>query len=284
VLAQIDKGMYGLPQAGILANKLLKKRLEPHGYKECTHTPGLWKHTTQKLMFVLVVNDFGIQFSHVKDAQHLLAALKQDYEAVTVDWTGSLFCGITLTWDYKKRTVDLSMPGYVTSELAEFNFTPAKPEHQPHQHQPLQYSIKTQLTVPINNSALLDKEGNLRLQQITGKFQYYSRAVDPTMNVALSTLASQQTCRTKLTEHNSNKFLNYCATHSDASIRYRASDMTLKVHSDASHNSKPKACSRVGGHFYMGNRDSTSEDKQGTVLASTAIMNAVLESASKAEI
>jgi hypothetical protein len=33
VLARIDKGMYGLPQAGILANKLLKKRLEPHGYK-----------------------------------------------------------------------------------------------------------------------------------------------------------------------------------------------------------------------------------------------------------
>jgi hypothetical protein len=92
VMARIDKGMYGLPQAGILANKLLKKRLE--------HTPGLWKHATRKLMFTLVVDDFGIQFSHVKDAQHFLAALKQDYEAITVDWTGSLFCGITLTWDY----------------------------------------------------------------------------------------------------------------------------------------------------------------------------------------
>jgi tetrahydromethanopterin S-methyltransferase subunit H len=34
----------------------------------------------------------------------------------------------------------------------------------------------------------------------------------------------------------------------------------------------------------MGNRDSTAEDKQGTVLASTAIMNAVLASASEAEI
>jgi hypothetical protein len=38
VLARIDKGMYGLPQAGILANKLLKARLEPHGYCECNHT------------------------------------------------------------------------------------------------------------------------------------------------------------------------------------------------------------------------------------------------------
>jgi hypothetical protein len=66
-------------------------------------------------MFALVVDDFGIQFTNVTDAQHLLVALKQDYEAVTVDWTGSLFCGITLTWDYENRTVDLSMPGYVTN-------------------------------------------------------------------------------------------------------------------------------------------------------------------------
>jgi hypothetical protein len=211
--------MYGLPQAGILANKLLKQRLEPNGYHECTHTPGLWKHENRKFMFALVVDDFGIQFSNVTDAQHLLAALKHDYEAITVNWTGFLFCGITLTWDYQHRTVDLSMPGYVKKALAEFDFTPlAKPEHQPHRHQPLQYSVKTQLTAPIDNSAPLTKEGNLRLQKITGKFQYYSRAVDPKMNVTLSTLASQQTCGTKLTETDANKFLNYCATHPNTTI------------------------------------------------------------------
>jgi hypothetical protein len=63
VLARIDKGMYGLPQAGILANKLLKERLEPHGYCKCNHTPGLWKHHTRALMFSLVVDDFGVQYT-----------------------------------------------------------------------------------------------------------------------------------------------------------------------------------------------------------------------------
>jgi Reverse transcriptase (RNA-dependent DNA polymerase) len=285
VMARIDKVMYGLPQAGILANKLLKQRLEPHGYHECTHTPSLWKHCSRKLMFALVVDDFGTQFSNVTDAQHLLAALKQDYEAVTVDWTGSLFCGITLAWDYDNRTVDLSMPGYVKNALTKFLFTPTtKPEHQPHQHQPPQYRVKTQLTAPIDDSEPLSKEGNLCLQQITGKFQYYSRAVDPTMNVTLSTLASQQTHGTKLTEADANKLLNYCATHPDATIRYYPSDMILKVHSDASYNSEPKARSRAGGHFYMGNRDTNDDTTQGTVLATTAIMNSVLASASEAEI
>ncbi len=44
IYMEIRKGMYGLPQAGILANKLLKARLAPHGYFEQPHTPGLFKH------------------------------------------------------------------------------------------------------------------------------------------------------------------------------------------------------------------------------------------------
>jgi hypothetical protein len=38
-MARIDKGMYGLPQAGILANKLLKDRLQPHSYTGFMETP-----------------------------------------------------------------------------------------------------------------------------------------------------------------------------------------------------------------------------------------------------
>jgi hypothetical protein len=46
VYMEIRKGMYGLPQASILANKLLKERLARHGYFEQPHTPGLWKHVS----------------------------------------------------------------------------------------------------------------------------------------------------------------------------------------------------------------------------------------------
>jgi hypothetical protein len=31
----IDKGVYGLPQAGILTNQMLAKRLGKHGYYQC---------------------------------------------------------------------------------------------------------------------------------------------------------------------------------------------------------------------------------------------------------
>ncbi len=44
-LCDIGKGIYGLPQAGILANQLLEKCLTTKVYYQCQHTPGLWRHS-----------------------------------------------------------------------------------------------------------------------------------------------------------------------------------------------------------------------------------------------
>jgi hypothetical protein len=41
VYIEIQKGMYGLKQAGILANQLMHIRLAPFGYYPAWHTPGL---------------------------------------------------------------------------------------------------------------------------------------------------------------------------------------------------------------------------------------------------
>jgi hypothetical protein len=49
-----------------------------------------------------------------------------------------------------------------------------------------------------------------------------------------------------------NQFLDYMWTHPDAVIQYRASDMILNVHSDASYLSVPKACSHAGGYYFLG--------------------------------
>jgi hypothetical protein len=62
VYCEIQKGIYGLPQAGILANKLLKKRLAKFGYFEVPNTPGLWRHIWRPIQFTLVVDDFGVKY------------------------------------------------------------------------------------------------------------------------------------------------------------------------------------------------------------------------------
>jgi hypothetical protein len=49
VYCKIQKGMYGLPQAGIIVQQLLEKRLQQHQYRQSKTTPGLWKHDTRPI-------------------------------------------------------------------------------------------------------------------------------------------------------------------------------------------------------------------------------------------
>jgi hypothetical protein len=60
---------------------------------------------------MLVVNDFGVKYVGREYNDHLIKCIKEKYE-LTEDWTGNLYCGIKLLWNYKACTLDISMPGY----------------------------------------------------------------------------------------------------------------------------------------------------------------------------
>jgi hypothetical protein len=51
VYIEIQKGMYRLPQAGILAKELLQRNLAKYGYRPTQHTHGLWTHDTRPISF-----------------------------------------------------------------------------------------------------------------------------------------------------------------------------------------------------------------------------------------
>ena len=95
VYMEISPEMYGLPQSGILDNKMPKTRPAKHGYHDLPHTPGLFIHETRQVWFTLVVDDFDIKYVGEENAKHLLVVLKELYE-MEEDWTGSLYCVITL--------------------------------------------------------------------------------------------------------------------------------------------------------------------------------------------
>jgi hypothetical protein len=106
--------MYGLKQAGFLANQLLQTRLAPFGYYPARHTLGLWLHKTRPILSTLVVDDFAVKYFGKQHAEHLRNALLKTYE-LTTDWTATVYSGITLKWDYKNKTCNISMPGYVSN-------------------------------------------------------------------------------------------------------------------------------------------------------------------------
>ena len=110
VYIKVRKGMYGLSQVGLLAPKVLAKRLAKHGYTQSDVTAGLWTHEWRPICFSLVVDDFGVKYVGQEHADHLIVALKHTYE-IEVDTKGDKYLGISLDWDYVKGEVHLSMPG-----------------------------------------------------------------------------------------------------------------------------------------------------------------------------
>ena len=279
----ITKGVYGLKQAGKLANDLLTERLEPEGYYQCATTTGLWRHRWRPISFVLIVDDFGLKYVGKRHAKHLLASLQKNYK-VTTDWSGSKFAGIDIEWDYNKRTCRLSMKNYIDELLIKYEHPkPRKPQHAPHAHREIVYGAKQQFAPEDDKSPRLDATGVKRVQGIIGSLLYYARAVDNKLLATLSAISSQQACATENTNKAVNQLLDYVTTYPSDGITYRASNMILATHSDASFLSEPGSRSRTGAHIFLSEDDPIPRNN-GPVLSISQIIKFVMASAAEAEL
>ena len=283
---EMRRAVWGLPQAGILANKRLRRKLAPFGYSEHANTPGFWYHESRPISFTLVVDDFGVKYVNKADADHLITSIRSTY-MVTEDWSGDLYCGISLDWDYVGRTVDISMPGYIRKKLQEYKHVVGhKTQTCPYTPVPKQYGSEAQAPLPLDDPPLLDDAGIRRVQQIVGSILYYARAVDMTVLMALSTIAAEQTKATGKTMARCKQLLDYLSANANAKVRYHASDMVLNIHSDASYLTEAKARSRLCGHFFMGWTPKNGEPIKlnGAFHVSANIMRFVVASAAEAEL
>jgi hypothetical protein len=199
------------------------------------------------------VDYFAVKYVGKQHADHLRKALLQSYELAT-DWEGKVYSGMSLKWDYKNRTCDISMPGYVYNVLRKFQHdAPKNPQHTPSIYVTLVYGAKTQYTTQDETPPLTAKQC-LNIKKVTGSILYYPRAVDPTVLMPLNDIATEQTRATEKTQAATNQLLEYLATHPDATIRYHASDMILHIHSDDSYLSVSHACIRLGGLLFCGDK------------------------------
>ena len=131
---------------------------------------------------------------------------------------------------------DIAMPTYVQKQLDRYQWKkPKRAQHCPYEPNPVHYGKKSDEIVHEKESPMLDEKEKKFIQQVVGSFLYYARAVDMTILTALNAIASEQAAPTERTMEIVHQFLDYMATHPDAVIRFRTSDMILSVHSDASH-------------------------------------------------
>ena len=134
------------------------------------------------------------------------------------------------------------MPTYVNKALQRFQHPPPmKPQNQPHPSVKKTYGAKVQYANPPDEAPALDKAGKKFIQEVMGVFLFLARAVDGTMLTPLSALASEQANPTELTMEKRLQFLDYAITQDDAILTYKASNMILAIHSDASYLSEQQA-------------------------------------------
>jgi hypothetical protein len=196
-IAKIQKGMYGLPQAEIIAQNLLQARLAKVGYHQSKIIPGLWTHETKKTCFTLVIDDFTIKYTSMEDAQHLIDALKQDY-TITIDWDATKYIGLTLEWDCKNQKVYAHMPGYIQKKLLRFKHqTPKAKQNSMHPHVKPQYGAKAKYVTNDDTSPPLTGKEAKYVQEVAGTLLYYASAADSTILPALSAIATKQANPTK---------------------------------------------------------------------------------------
>eukprot|EP00804_Cyclotella_cryptica_P017742 CCRYP_001167-RA/>CCRYP_001167-RA protein AED:0.39 eAED:0.39 QI:0/0/0/1/0/0/5/0/585 len=273
VYFRADKTHYGLPQAGSLSHDL-KATQRP---KECVKTltvPGLWKHKTRNIQFVLVVGDFGIKYVKKEDLDHLVGVLKRYYD-VSVDIHGKEFTGITKG---RGALINGTLP---SQGIRQFdNLVPKKRQDSPYPHTEPKYGAKVQFAES-DDSPGVGQEGQTHIQRVNGKFLWYGRAVDPTTLVPLSALASQQSKPTQNTMNKSQQFRLHGNTRA-GSPHLQKSDMILAVHSDAGYLNEENARSRAGGHHFL-SEDVPLPPNNGAIHNVAEIIKAVMSSAAEAE-
>ena len=81
--------------------------------------------------------------------------------------------------------------------MAKFQYVPKTPQYSPHEYTRPQYGVPIQYAKEPDTAPVTSKKDTKHVQSVAGTYLYYSRAIDPTMIVALNDIAAVQSKPTK---------------------------------------------------------------------------------------
>ena len=279
VLFEVTKSMYGLPHAGKIAQDVLVERLASHGYLQ-TGTTCLFRHVTNGVAFVLVVDDFGVKFQNEAGAEDLIRCL-QLYYTLTIKKDATKYLGLTIAVDKIAREVRLSAPGVIAKALKQFAPASTTVARSPAVYQPPRFGAAAQTPAALDTSPLLTADEHHRLQQLGGVLLYYCLAIDSTGLPAVTAIESALAHATQLTQRAADRLLAYFRHYPDNILVLKACNMRLHTQSDASYCTRSRGRSVAGGIAYLGNDDPT--EINGPIMVYSSVIQNVMASIGEAE-
>ena len=132
--------------------------------------------------------------------------------------------------------MNISMPNYVHKQLIRYKpDPPERPQYSPYEPKPIHYGKRSDDILVEPDSPLLGQADKKYIQKVVSSFLYYARAVYLTILLFLSAISAEQANPTERTMQRVQHILKYMHTNPNAIIQFRASDMVLNIHSDASY-------------------------------------------------
>ncbi len=280
ILMEILKGLYGLKQAGKLANDALVPCLEADGFMQAPLSPGIFKHATNGVAFALVVDDFGVSYTDTAGPEALMRTLTTAGYTFKSDWSGAKFLGQQVRHDRERHEIRLSMPDHIPRILARFRPTGTRQAKSPGIYHSVKYGMRGPQLVTHDTSPAVSPSVDKESGQILGCIGYYAQNQDATMLTVTNRCKSSP--RTEALAAQVEQLLEYASTHPNNEVVLRRSNMRLIAHSDGSHLSAPGARGVLGGIGFMGN-DDDDFTIYGTVYAFSRNTDCVTASTSETE-
>ena len=191
-------------------------------------------------MFVLIMDNFGIEYVGDSHLHHLRTVLTNHY---TQYLDGKLFAGIDLNWNYSKDhtqlTCCLSLDGYIDKLILKFGHkAPTKPQN---------FSTPSPRHC-IRLQAAVGDGGRHKSQNHQGRNKtcasYCRRSIilcpHNKFLVGISMIDAQHSAVTKKTTAAIDQLLDHVATYPNDGITQQAIDMVLAAQSDAGINNEYK--------------------------------------------
>ena len=175
------------------------------------------------------------------------------------------------------------MPGYVEKLLARFahlDIDKLGGVNSPTVYSPPSYGKSTQ-TPYVDTTTTLSDTDLRTLQEILGGALFLCISVRVDIATAINIVACRQSHPTQLVLAAAIRILRYLKEYPNRGLTFKASDMIIKCHSDASYGSEPGFRSRSGGLYYFGNKNDDMINAPFQVLA--AVQKTISASVMEAE-
>jgi hypothetical protein len=293
VTFEVNKCLWGLPQAGLLSQQRLVSHLALHGYLPADPAvPCYFKHVTRSLTFTLVIDDFGVvKYQSIADVEHLKDTIRLLYPKFTENWNGDRYLQFHLHWNYPVCSLSYNLPDYIPKALERFRHNEIlQGASTPALYIPPFFARKSTSPLVLHPSQRLHEDNSrpctpaelTYLQQVIGVYLYYARAVDCTMLTAVNHLSSMLASATQHTLDCADRLIRYSASYPNHCITMYGCDMQLFMQSDASYLTRPNARSVAGGIAFLGNHDDL-QPHSGPLFCCSSIIPTVCSSAAEAE-